>query len=119
MAEPLTDGPPAVPAGAASGPHVQVDPSGLSFPVGPDETVIQAAWRAGLKWPTVCQGNANCGVCMSTVVDGLENCSAIAGDEAETLERVARVNGGPFRLVCRLKVTGPVRLLRRGVRPTA
>jgi ferredoxin, 2Fe-2S len=106
MAQPLTQGG-----------RVDVAPSGLQFPVAPEETVMDAAHRAGLHWPTVCGGNANCGVCMSTVLAGDEYCAPIGAEERETLARVARGAVGANRLVCRLTVNGPVHLRRRGVRP--
>lgn len=101
-----------------SGATVTVAPSQVTFTVEPGETVMSAAHRAGLRWPTVCGGNASCGACLSVVDDGTEHCSPISGEEQETLDRVARVTAaGPQRLACRLTVDGDVRLVRRGVRP--
>ena len=100
--------------------QVTVEPSGVTFTVEPDETVMAAAARAGLRWPTVCGGNASCGVCMSVVADGDEHCRPAGSEELETLARVARVTAsGTRRLACRLTLDGDARLVRRGVRPLA
>jgi ferredoxin, 2Fe-2S len=99
---------------------VTVEPSGVTFPVEPGETVMAAANRQGFRWPTVCGGNASCGACLSLVADGDESCGPVEGEEAETLARVARITAaGTQRLACRLTLTGDVRLTRRGVRPVA
>lgn len=98
---------------------VLVQPSGVSFDVRPDETVFQAAARAGLRWPTVCGGNGSCGTCVSTVLEGAEHCSAVGPLEQEVFDTVLHQPLRDRRLVCQLRVTGPVTVLRRGVRPTA
>jgi 2Fe-2S ferredoxin len=110
MAEPLS---------AAHWP-VEVAPAGHRFDVASDETVFAAAARAGLRWPTVCGGNGSCGTCASTVTGGAENCSPIGPLERETLATVLRQpTDGGRRLVCQLRISGPVTVLRRGVRPAA
>ena len=108
MAEPLS---------GASWP-VEVKPAGFRFEVADGETVFAAAARAGLRWPTVCGGNGSCGTCASTVTAGTEHCSALGPLERETLGTVLRqpADGGR-RLVCQLRISGPVTVLRRGVRP--
>jgi 2Fe-2S ferredoxin len=88
------------PSGAGS---VEVRPSGLRFDVGDGETVFAAAARAGLKWPTVC--------------DGAEHCSPVGPLEQEVFDTVLHQPLRDRRLVCQLRVTGPVTVLRRGVRP--
>ena len=96
---------------------VEVRPAGVSFAVAAGETVFAAAARAGLRWPTVCGGNGNCGTCLSEVVEGIENCSPRQALEVETLTNVLRQHGHPARrLVCQLRITGPVTVVRRGVR---
>lgn len=97
---------------------VEVRPSGLHFEVAADETVFQAAARAGLRWPTVCGGNGTCGTCVSTVIDGDEHCSPVGAHEQETFAVVLRQRDRQGRrLVCQLRITGPVTLSKRGVRP--
>ena len=43
--------------------HVTVEPLGAVLDVRPGETLIQAAWRHGYRWPTICGGGAACGLC--------------------------------------------------------
>jgi 2Fe-2S ferredoxin len=97
---------------------VEVRPAGLRFEVAGDETVFQAAARAGLRWPTVCGGNGTCGTCVSGVVEGAEHCSPPGAQERETLRDVLRQPlSAARRLVCQLRISGPVTVMRRGVRP--
>jgi 2Fe-2S ferredoxin len=98
--------------------QVTVQPSAAAFAVEPGETVFAAAARAGLSWPTVCGGNGTCGTCCSELVDGQDACLPIGGIEAETLATVLRLPlDGRRRLACQLRLSGPVVLRRRGVRP--
>jgi ferredoxin, 2Fe-2S len=99
---------------------VEVRPSGLTFDVADgEETVFQAAARAGLLWPTVCGGNGSCGTCFSEVLEGLEHCSPIGPLEHETVTQVLRQPAQTRRrLVCQLRITGPITVQRRGVRPS-
>lgn len=97
---------------------VTVQPSAAAFAVEPGETVFAGAARAGYSWPTICGGNGTCGTCCSEVIDGQESCSPIAGIEAETLATVLRLPlDGRRRLACQLRLSGPVVVRRRGVRP--
>lgn len=100
---------------------VTVMPSGLSFTTEPDETIMAAAVRHRLRWPTVCQGNAQCAACTFIVDGGSENLSPLGPDETTCLAGYARPVGvdpsRTFRLACRAKVTeGAVTLIKRGVR---
>ena len=36
---------------------IRVEPSGIEINANPDETIMEAAIRAGYKWPTVCGGD--------------------------------------------------------------
>jgi 2Fe-2S ferredoxin len=97
---------------------VEVRPSGLHFDVAAGESVFAAAARAGLRWPTVCGGNGTCGTCVSTVVEGDEHCSPVGDLEQETFAVVLRQRDRQDRrLVCQLRITGPVTVSKRGVRP--
>lgn len=97
---------------------VRVDPVGVTFCLSEDETLIQAAWRDGYYWPTVCGGRAECTVCHVQVEAGERN--TVAPDEYEKallrplVERTKPA--GPVRLACRLRVTGPVTVCKRAVR---
>jgi ferredoxin, 2Fe-2S len=43
--------------------RVTVMPAGVQFDIDEAETVMRAAQRAGLRWPTVCEGLGDCQVC--------------------------------------------------------
>jgi ferredoxin, 2Fe-2S len=98
---------------------VRVEPLGIELNVRDGETLIEAAWREGYFWPTVCFGQARCTACNVEVVDGGENTSQVAAEEEATL-RLLRVRGGADlgrrRLACRLMVDGPVVVRKQGVR---
>lgn len=96
---------------------VVVLPLGLELELAPGQTVMAAAAQAGYAWPTDCGGNADCGLCVSIIREGAENCVAMADEERETLERTMGTAEDARRLACRLCVTGPVTLTKRGVRP--
>ena len=96
--------------------HVRVLPVGLELEVADDQTVMLAAHEAGYIWPTECEGMASCGLCASIIREGAENCTPMLDEERETLERTMGMIDSSRRLACRLCVTGPVTLTKRGVR---
>ena len=95
--------------------RVIVQPLGLELDVVGDQTVMSTARAAGYVWPTVCDASASCGTCVSIVRAGLENCGPMPADERETLDRTLGLVDGTRRLACRLTVTGPVTITKRGV----
>jgi len=48
---------------------ITLQPSGWSFEAGPDETLLQAAERAGIELPSSCR-NGTCRTCICRVADG-------------------------------------------------
>jgi 2Fe-2S ferredoxin len=100
---------------------VRVEPSGREIEVLPGETLIEAAWRQGLYWPTICYGQAQCMACHVVVQSGADNLSEVGEEEAEAMRLLLRVRGGRSvdrrRLACRLEVLGPAVVEKRGVRP--
>ena len=96
---------------------MSVLPAGYSFPVEPRESLLRAAQRAGLYWPTICQGRARCARCHVVVESGLENVNTMGDEERATLHAI-RGPSAPSqeRLACRTEVVGPVVFRRRGVR---
>ncbi len=98
--------------------RVTVLPLNLQLEVGEGESVMAAAHAAGYTWPTECGANASCGLCVSIIREGLDHCSEILDEERETLQRTMGAVDPVRRLACRLTVTGPVTLTKRGVRPT-
>jgi ferredoxin len=103
---------------AASGGQVHVEPIGVTFDLGGDETLIAAAWRAGYYWPTVCGGRAECTACHVVIDGGAAN--AVPPDPVEILVLApVAARRGPevtIRLACRLKVRGLVRVSKKAVR---
>jgi len=103
---------------ADAGPVVRVEPIGVTFRLAEGETLIQAAWREGYYWPTVCGGRAECTACHVLIEAGEGN--AVTADEYETAmiapvaERTSQA--APVRLACRLRVSGPVTVYKRAVR---
>jgi len=97
--------------------RVTVLPLDLALEVDDGQTVMAAAHDAGYIWPTECEANASCGLCVSIIRDGVENCGPMPDDEVETLQRTMGAVDPSRRLACRLTVTGPVTLTKRGVRP--
>lgn len=97
---------------------VVVLPLGVELAVAEGQSVMEAAHEAGYIWPTECGANASCGLCVSIIREGLDNCGPMPEDEIEALERTMGQVDPVRRLACRLTVTGPVTLTKRGVRPT-
>ena len=97
--------------------QVTVLPLGLELEVDEGQSVMSAAHAAGYVWPTECEMAASCGLCVSIIREGVEHCAPMPDDERETLERTMGMVDASRRLACRLTVTGPVTLTKRGVRP--
>ena len=95
---------------------VTVLPLGVDIEVPAGQSVMVAAYAAGYDWPTECGGAAECGTCVAIIRDGLANCGAMTPDEVEALERTMGVADPTRRLACRLTITGPVTVTKRGVR---
>ena len=97
---------------------VEVEPSGVSFEIQPDESIIQAAWRGGYWWPTTCEGQGTCKVCVALVLEG--EVSPIEEREAQGLQVIAHSlpdKGGEWRLACQAKAKGDIRVRQVGVKP--
>jgi ferredoxin, 2Fe-2S len=99
--------------------RVRVEPAGVDIDVADGESVMHAAERQGYRWPTVCHGQAICTTCFFEVVSGAEHLAP-----PEALERAAlaqspltQLADGEVRLACQARVTGPVTVRKRGVRP--
>lgn len=103
-------------------PQVEVIPLGAVFEIQPGETIIEAAWRNGYFWPTICDGQGTCKTCVLMVVEGEQNLSAIEAWEREGLDEIVATlpNGGEgWRLACQVKADGDVRVRKVGVRLAA
>lgn len=100
---------------------VRVEPAGVELAVQSGETIIEAAWRLGYYWPSVCFGQAQCTACHVVVAEGSENLSQVGDEEAQVIRTKLRTaalrHGDNLRLACRAEVHGRVVLTKRGVRP--
>jgi 2Fe-2S ferredoxin len=99
--------------------RITVVPSGLAFDARPQETIIQAAWRNGYFWPTICKGHGTCKTCVFTVEGGGENLSSIEAWERESLDVIGPTlprAGVGSRLACQARVSGDIRVRKIGVR---
>jgi 2Fe-2S ferredoxin len=99
---------------------ISVEPSGVEFDIRAEETVIQAAWRNGYTWPTICGGAGTCKTCVFMIMEGADNMCPIEPWEDEGLRSIATTlpanRGLGWRLACQAKVSGDVRLRKAGVR---
>ncbi len=97
---------------------IRVEPSGATFDIRAEETVIEAAWRNGYTWPTLCNGQGTCRTCVFMTLDGEQNLSTIEAWEDAGLQTIADSlpgEGRGWRLACQAKVRGDVRLRKIGV----
>ncbi|MFC8102689.1 2Fe-2S iron-sulfur cluster-binding protein [Streptomyces sp. NPDC057363] len=101
-------------------PRVTVEPGGHTIDVLPHETLAEAAWRQGYRWPTTCWGKAECMVCAVLVRAGEE---AVVPADAEEQDAVrlrmpVHVRRPASRLACRLRVRSDGAVVeKKGVRP--
>ncbi len=98
---------------------VRVEPLGAELELRRGESLIEAAWREGYHWPTVCFGRAECTACNVLVVEGAEHLSEVGPEEAPALERLRSSglrNLASRRLACRLEAEGPATVVKHGVR---
>lgn len=97
---------------------IRVLPADLTFHAEDGETIMSAAERAKLYWPTVCGGAGACRACFAVVVEGSAALSSVGPWEAEGLAtlRAAPANGEAVRLACQAKVHGALTVYKRGVR---
>ena len=99
---------------------IRVEPSGAEFEVDSNETIMAAARRQGYRWPTICNGKAECTTCFVKVVAGVSNLGPIGPVEErgmDTLLRSFPEAGGSIRLACQTTLTGDVVVRKPGVRP--
>ena len=95
---------------------VEIQPIGLTILVPDGESIMSTALANGWKWPNVCGGEAACGVCVLEIQEGMQNSSPIGRDEAVRLAAIRKADNPAARLACQLRVSGPMRVLKRGAR---
>lgn len=98
---------------------VTVEPRGIVVEVNEGESIMAAAERSGLYWPTLCHGDGTCSICWVEVTGGGDNLSAMRDDERATLDLLsARLRATrTVRLACQARVGGDVAVRKPGVRP--
>ena len=110
-----------MPSRAQSPVLVRVEPLGVIVPVEPGESLLDAAWRAELDWPTLCYGQAECMACRVEVVAGHESILPPDAEESAAMRQrlPASQAGSNVRLACRMRLTGAALVVvnKRGVRP--
>jgi 2Fe-2S ferredoxin len=101
--------------------RIRVVPSDIEFDAAVGETLMAAAWRKGLYWPTTCGGQGICTTCLTQVVSGGECLGAMSRSERKTLvaERGESILNRPARLACQAAVAaeGTIVVEKPGVRP--
>lgn len=98
--------------------HVLVKPTEVSFTAVEGETLMGAAIRAGIRWPSVCGGHAQCGVCQIVLIQAGKAATPPSRQEAEMLGRTPSTIrfDGILRLACQLPVTSDIVVFKLGVR---
>jgi ferredoxin len=97
---------------------VRIEPSGFTITVKADETIMAAAIRQGLNWPTACHGKAGCSLCFFKVLEGLDSLVEPTGVERDALHRYRKVDvdaNPQIRLACQARLTGPLLLRKPGI----
>ena len=101
-------------------PTVRVEPDGLEFCAPAGLTLMAAAEAAGLRWPTVCGGRAECTTCYVRVLDRVGVLDGAEPEEFEALWVLLRRHPGArlgtIRLACQAVVRDDVTVFKRGVR---
>jgi 2Fe-2S ferredoxin len=95
-----------------------LEPAGFSFVAFHGEPLMRAAQRAGVRWPTVCGGKAECGVCFVEVLPDSIGASPAQPVEIDRLSHIfAKTSrGGRLRLACQLRVESDLHVFRQFVR---
>ncbi len=103
-------------------PQLLILPSQLTIEARDGETLMEAAVRHDLYWPTTCGGQGICTTCLCVIESGQENLEPAGRSERKTLvaELGERAQGNArLRLACQARVRGNVTVTKRGVRPSS
>lgn len=99
---------------------VRVEPAGIEVEVRRGESLMRAAERLGLRWPTICHGHAECTVCCIVVDEAPDAFAPPAEAELEGLKLFAGRSfyaGKTVRLACQARPVADTVVVKRGVRP--
>jgi 2Fe-2S ferredoxin len=95
---------------------VRVEPLGRTIETRQGEPLMRAARRAGLRWPTICNGVALCGTCHCRVLAHSQPLAPPSAKELAGLVLVPPHMQGPTtRLACQFVPSGDVTVERVGV----
>jgi ferredoxin len=103
-------------------PTIHVLPGDLSIEVAEGETLMAAAERAGLRWPTVCGGDGQCQTCFIEARQGDISSPPPGSTEVEGLQTLAErmdFTAGTVRLACQFRPSSDATVWKRGVRAAA
>lgn len=99
---------------------VRVLPADITMEAGPGQTLMEAAHKNGLYWPTTCGGLGTCTTCLSEILDGEACLSEMGRSERKRLvsERGEAFLKRPMRLACQAGVIcdGTITVMKAGVR---
>jgi 2Fe-2S ferredoxin len=101
--------------------EVRVEPVGLTLTLDAGESLLEGASRIGVRWPTICHGNAECLVCWVQVLAGEENIVPAGPMEIKALEilrsRQSSLSSplSAVRLACQIRFTGDAIVERAGL----
>jgi 2Fe-2S ferredoxin len=99
---------------------IRVEPLGRDLECQADESVLQAAERAGYCWPTICHGDGDCKICWFTIEQGADSFPPPDDFEAEQLRSTPAtrlVTNKVVRLACQARPHGDAVVTKRGVKP--
>jgi ferredoxin len=95
-------------------------PADVDLTVDDGETLLDAALRHGWKWPTLCNGDGECGLCHVSVEAGEQYLNPMGSPERQRLKLGLAAGDPAARLACQIRIhDGTVRVRRRGARPRA
>jgi ferredoxin, 2Fe-2S len=98
-------------------PRARVEPLGVEFEVEPGQTLMEAAHRAGLYWPTICGGHGFCNRCFFVTDPDDGAFAPMEEEEHEALNRVRWRQGEVpgERLACQVEIRADVVVRKDGV----
>jgi adenylate cyclase len=85
-------------------------PDARDVEASPDETILDAALRAGIKLTHACGRNARCSTCRVAIREGLENCTP-RGEAEQAIADHLKLRP-MIRLACQTQATGPMTVRR-------
>lgn len=91
----------------------RIEPLGETILLRAGETLMRAGQRAGLRWPTLCQGQGLCAQCWVKVTAGGAALGEPSTRELRALRIVPAPHQGPdTRLACQIAPDAPITVSR-------